>query len=293
MRYAAVEKLSAHHAVSVLCRMLGVQRSGYYAWRRGPSPRARQDRQLTELIRTVFVESRCTYGAPRVRAELAFAHGQRVGRKRVARLMRTAGLVGCHRRRRGGLTRRDPKAGPIPDLVARRFTAAEPDATWTADITQIPTGQGWLYLAVVLDVFSRRIVGWAMAEHMRTELVIDALAMAIRQRQPKVGVIHHSDQGSQYTSISFGQHARAAGVQPSVGAVGSCFDNAVTESFFATLECELIDRTRFTTRDQARSAVFDFIEGWYNHHRRHSYLGYLSPAEYERHHTNQPRYAAA
>jgi putative transposase len=208
-----------------------------------------------------------------------------VGRKRVARLMRAAGLIGCHRRRRHGLTRRDPQAMSAPDLVGRCFTATAPDRVWTADITYIPTWSGWLYLAVVLDVFSRRVVGWAMAEHLRTELVLDALDMAIWNRRPAEGLVHHSDQGCQYTSLAFGRRLRQAGLVASMGSVGDCYDNAVTESFFATLECELLDRSRFATRAQARTAVFDFIEGFYNPRRRHSTLGYLSPAEFERRHT--------
>jgi putative transposase len=199
--------------------------------------------------------------------------------------------VGCHRRRRRGLTRRDPQAAPAPDLVNRQFAAAAPDRVWTADITYIPTWSGWLYLAVVLDCYSRRVVGWAMAEHLRTELVIDALDMAIWRRRPDPGLVHHSDQGCQYTSLTFGRRLRQAGLVASMGTVGDAYDNAVTESFFATLECELLDRIRFATRTQARTAVFDYLEGFYNPHRRHSTLGYLSPADYEQSH--QPQYDAA
>jgi len=211
-------------------------------------------------------------------------HGLHVGRKRVARLMRAAGLVGCHRRRRRGLTRRDPQAAPAPDLVERAFTAQRPDQLWVADITYVPTWSGWLYLAVVLDVWSRRVVGWAMADHLRAELVVDALEMALWTRQPAAGLVHHSDQGCQYTSLAFGRRCREAAITPSMGSVGDCFDNAMAESFFATLECELLDRTRFATRTQARVAVFDYLEGFYNPHRRHSALNYLSPTDYERSH---------
>ena len=214
-----------------------------------------------------------------------------VGRKRVARLMRAAGLIGCHRRRRRGLTRRDPLAAPAPDLVNRQFTATAPDRVWTADITYIPTWSGWLYLAIVLDVYSRRVVGWAMADHLRTELVLDALDMAIWNRRPNPGLVHHSDQGCQYTSLAFGRRLREAGLVASMGSVGDCFDNAVTESFFATLECELLHRHRFRTRTEARVGVFDYLEGFYNSHRRHSALGQLSPSSFERSH--QPAYAAA
>jgi putative transposase len=189
--YRLIDAERAHHAVSRLCRVLGVSRAGYYAWQgRGPSARARQDATLTTKIRAIHERSRGTYGAPRVHAELRLDHGVRVARKRVARLMRTAGLAGCHRRRRRGLTRRDPQAAPAPDLVGRRFTAPAPDRVWTADITYIPTWAGWLYLAVVLDVYSRRVVGWAMATHLRTELVCDALEMAIWNRRPDPGLVH-------------------------------------------------------------------------------------------------------
>jgi putative transposase len=284
--YRLIEAEKAHHGVSRLCRVLGVSRAGFYAWQgRGPSARARQDAALTTKIRAIHERSRGTYGAPRVHAELRLDHGVHVSRKRVARLMRTAGLVGCHRRRGRGLTRRDPQAAQAPDLVGRDFTAQRPDQVWTADITYIPTWSGWLYLAVVLDVFSRRVVGWAMADHLRTELVLDALDMAIWNRRPNPGLVHHSDQGCQYTSLAFGRRLREAGLVASMGSVGDCYDNAVTESFFATLECELLDRSRFATRAQARTAVFDYLEGFYNPRRRHSTLGYLSPADFERRHT--------
>jgi HTH-like domain/Integrase core domain len=198
MTFRLIEQEKAHHAVSQLCRVLGVSRAGFYAWTRRPaSQRARQDATLTEQIRTIHQRSRATYGAPRIHAELRLDHGVQVGRKRVARLMRAAGLVGCHRRRRRrGLTRRDPQAAPASDLLNRDFTAQRPDQVWTADITYIPTWAGWLYLAVVLDVFSRRVVGWAMADHLRTELVLDALDMAIWNRRPQPGLVHHSDQGA-------------------------------------------------------------------------------------------------
>ena len=258
---------------------------------RPPSARARADQALTEQIRQIHTRSRATYGAPRVHAELRLDHDVRVGCKRVARLMRSAGLAGCHRRRRRGLTRRDPQATPAPDLVQRTFRAQAPDRLWTADITYVPTWSGWLYLAVVLDCYSRRVVGWAMTDHLRTELVIDALDMAIWNRRPTQGLVHHSDQGCQYTSLAFGRRLREAGLVASMGTVGDAYDNAVTESFFATLEFELLDRHRFRTHTEARMAVFDYLEGFYNPRRRHSALGYLSPADYERSH--QAGYAAA
>ncbi len=276
--------MSQHRAaypVATLCRMLEVSASGYYAWRsRAPSERARADAVLAAKIRAIRVHSRATYGVPRVHAELR-AEGTRVGRKRVARLMRRAGLEGASRRKRAWTTRRARDARPAPDLVARDFSAEGPDRLWVADITYIPTWAGFLYLAVVVDAWSRRIVGWAMASHLRTELVLDALNMALWQRRPQK-VIHHSDQGCQYTSIAFGLRCKEAGVRPSMGSVADCYDNAMCESFFATLECELLDRQRFRTQAEARMAVFDFIEGWYNPHRRHSSLDYASPIEYER-----------
>ena len=273
----------AQFSVSRMCEVLGVSRSGYYAWRaREPSARSRADGELTVRIRASHQHSRGTYGAPRIHEDLK-AEGVRIGRKRIARLMRAADLEGVSRRRRVRTTVRGDQTRPAPDLVQRHFTAEGPDRLWVADITYVPTWSGFLYLAVVLDVWSRRIVGWAMATHLLAELVLDALNMALDQRRPGE-VIHHSDQGSQYTSLAFGRRCREAGVCPSMGSVGDCYDNAMCESFFATLECELIDRSCFRTRAEARMAIFDYIEGWYNPHRRHSALGYLSPLEYERRH---------
>ncbi len=218
---------------------------------------------------------------PRVWAELRY-EGVYCSRKRVARLLRLAGLQGCHRRKGPRTTRRRADATPAPDLVKRDFAAAAPDQLWVADITYVSTWMGFLYLAVVLDVYSRRVVGWAMAEHLRTELVVEAVEMALWRRRPSHGVIHHSDQGSQYASLAFGRRLREAGMLPSMGSRGDCFDNAMAESFFATLECELLAQQRFPTRNAARLALFDYIEGFYNTHRRHSALDYLSPAAYER-----------
>jgi putative transposase len=264
-----------------MCRVLGVSPSGYYAWRhRKPSARARKDAELTEKIRSYHRASHETYGSPRIHAELA-DEGLRVGRKRVARLMRAAGLQGVSRRKGPRTTVRDAQSRPALDLVNRNFKAAAPNRLWVADITHVPTLVGFLYLAVVLDVFSRRIVGWSMANHMRTELVWDALEMACRQRRA-TQVIHHSDQGSQYTSVAFGHQCHRAQIRVSMGSVGDCYDNAMCESFFATLECEWLDRHRFQSHSEARMAIFSFIEGWYNPHRRHSGLDYLSPMAYER-----------
>lgn len=271
----------AKYSVRRMCRLLGVSPSGYYAGsRRSSSPSAQANAELLTRIRAIYERSRGTYGAPRIQAELR-AFGEPVSRKRVARLMREAGLRGASRRRPLPTTQRAAKSRPAPDLVKRDFAVEGRDRLWVADITYIPTGSGFLYLAVVVDAWSRRVVGWSMAPHLRTELVLEALNMALGQRRPQ-GVIHHSDQGSQYTSIAFGQRCREAGVRPSMGSVGDCFDNALCESFFATVECELLERRRFRTQVEARLAVFEFLEGWYNPHRRHSALGYLSPVEFER-----------
>jgi len=270
----------ANYPIATMCRLLDVSSSGYYAWsKRRRSRRAESDAVLLAEIWAAHAASGGTYGAPRIHAELA-AKGIHVGRKRVARLMRHAGLAGVCRRRFVVTTLRDG-GRQAPDLVERNFTAAAPDRLWVADVTYIPTWAGFLYLAVVLDACSRRIVGWSMATTLATQLVLDALNMALVRRRPK-NVIHHSDQGSQYTSIEFGRRCRDAGVHPSMGSVGDAYDNAMCESFFATLECELLARCRFRTPAEARSAVFAFIEGFYNPHRRHSSIGYLSPLDYER-----------
>jgi putative transposase len=272
-----------------MCRVLDVSASGYYAWLdRAASRRVRQDEVLIERIRSIHTRSRGTYGAPRIHAELA-AIGTLVGRKRVARLMRAAGLAGVSRRKGCVTTVRDVTQRRAPDLVERNFVAKAPNDLWVADITYVPTWAGFLYLAVVLDAWSRRVVGWAMANHLRTDLVVEALNMALWQRRPD-DVIHHSDQGCQYASIAFGGRCREAGVRPSMGSAGDAYDNAMCESFFATLECELIDRTTFRTQAEAQMALFEFIEGWYNPHRRHSGLSYESPMRFE--HLNWPEKSA-
>ena len=272
----------ARFPIATMCRVLGVSESGFHAWAsRAPSARTRSDAALLERIGAFHASSHGTYGAPRIQADL-IASGVRVGKKRIARLMRTAGIVGVSRRRFVVTTTRDG-ARQAPDLVDRTFVANAPNRLWVADITYIPTWSGFLYLAVVLDVFSRRIVGWSMSTTLHADVVLAALNMALAQRKPK-GVIHHSDQGSQYTSIQFGNRCREAGVRPSMGSVGDCYDNAMAESFFATLECELLDRRRFKTQAEARMATFAFIEGFYNPRRRHSSLGYLSPVAFEKQH---------
>jgi putative transposase len=256
--------------VRTMCHVLGVSASGYYAWRdRAPSRRKLANAVLTEKIRQVHADSHETYGMPRVRAEL-IDQGLQVSRQRVARLMRQHGIRGVSRRR-GFIvtTQRDRRQGKAPDLVQRRFQAEGPNQLWVADMTYVPTWAGFIYLAVVLDAWSRRVVGWAIGETMTAELVLAALNMALQQRKPD-SVIHHSDQGSQYTSVAFGERCKRMGVRPSMGSVGDAYDNAMAESFFASLECELIERKSWQTKTEARLALFTYIEGWYNPRRRHS-----------------------
>jgi putative transposase len=263
-----------------MCRVLGVSPSGYYDWtKREPSGRDLEDAYLTNTIFDKHAASRGTYGAPRIHQDL-IEEGHRVGRKRVARLMREAGIRGVCRRKSRRTTIRSKTTSQVPDRVKREFQADGPDQLWVADVTYIPTWAGFLFLAVVIDVWSRKVIGWSMATHMRTELVMNALNMAITTRQPG-DVIHHSDHGSQYTSLAFGRRCEALGIQLSMGSVGDCFDNAMAESFFASLECELIDRSVFRTTKEARLAVFDYIEGFYNPQRRHSSIGMMSPVRFE------------
>ena len=271
----------AKFAVRTLCRVLGVSPSGYYAWRdRPPSARDIENQRLLERMREIHVFSRETYGRPRMYAELR-DDGWLVNHKRVGRLMSLDGLQGASRRRKWRTTKRAKDVRPAPDLVERDFAVDGPDQLWVADITYVPTWSGFLYLAVVVDAWSRRVVGWSMETHLRTELVLQALNMALWQRKPD-NVIHHSDQGTQYTSIAFGLRCKEAGVRPSMGSVGDAYDNALCESFFATLETELIERRSFRNQAEARMAVFDFIEAWYNPHRRHSALAHMSPLNYEK-----------
>jgi putative transposase len=276
-----VEQERATFPVTTMCRVLGVSASGYWAWRqRGPSLRALADAALGEAIREAHRRSRGTYGSPRVHVELRES-GMPCSRKRVARLMREQGLRGVHRRRSLATTVRDREARPAADLVARDFSVPGPDRLWVADITELPTWQGPLYLASVLDAWSRRAVGWSMGPSATAVLVTRALDMALLARRPAAGLIHHSDQGCQYTSLAFGRRLREAGISASMGSVGDSYDNAMAESFFASLETELIDRSVWRTHHEARLAVFDWIETFYNRVRRHSALGYLAPAEYE------------
>jgi putative transposase len=269
--------------VATMCQVLGVSTSGYYAWRaRKPSKRAVEDAGLTELISEIHASSWGAYGSPMIHQELA-EKGYAIGRKRVARLMQAAGLRGVCRRKKVWTTCRDQSVRPAPDLVDRDFSADGPNRLWVADITHISTWTQPIYLAVVLDVWSRRVVGWSMATSLHRKVVLDALDAAVQQRKP-TAVIHHSDQGSQYTSLDFGSRCKTYGVDVSMGSVGDCYDNALCESFFATLECELLDRFRFNNPAHAKRSVFRWIEGWYNPSRRHSSLGRISPAEFERRH---------
>lgn len=291
-RFRFVEQEKASYPVRVLCSALGVSPSGYYAWRsRGPSARARSDTELAAEIRCSHARSRGTYGVPRVHADLADA-GHHVSRKRVARLMKRDHLAGVHRRRFVRTTIRDEHAAPFPDLVDRDFTATGPDRLWVADITALPTRAGPCYLASIVDAWSRRVVGWSMASHMRAELVTAALDAAIVHRRPGTDLVHHSDHGSQYTSLAFGRRLRESGIAASMGSVGDCYDNAMAESFFATLETELIDRSDWAGPAEARAAVFEYIEVFYNRIRRHTSLGKLSPEQFEERYRSAPAVAA-
>ncbi len=283
MIYPVVRELAADGMpVATACRVLGVSTSGYYEWDSRPvSDRGWEQAHLLEAIRGAHTASYGTYGHRRVHAELVLGRRLQVSHGRVERLMRSAGLHGVHRRRSRGCTRRNHAATSSVDLVERDFRPDAPDRLYVADITQHRTSEGWYYLAVVLDCFSRRVVGWAMADHLRSELVVDALQMALWNRRPKPGTIFHSDHGAQYTSWAFGHRLREAGLLGSMGSIGDCFDNSVAESFFATLQTELLDRSTWPTRERLAQAVFGFIEGFYNPRRRHSTLGYLSPADYE------------
>jgi putative transposase len=271
----------------VACRLLKVSRSGYYEWKdRPPSVRDQENELLLKHIEKIHAESRTTYGSPRVHAELTIGLGLPVNLKRVARLMRQAGIAGLYRRRRRGCTVRDPHAEPAVDLVNRQFTVQAPNRLWVTDITEHPTAEGRLYCAAVLDAYSRRIVGWSIAEHIRTELVLDALGMAIIRRSPDHGeTILHSDHGTQYTSWAFGQRIRNAGLLGSMGSVGDCYDNAMMESFWGTLQLEVLDRKSWSTRDELATAIFEWIECWYNPKRRHSGIGMHSPIDFEKQHT--------
>lgn len=280
--YRIISAERASFPVSVMCEVLGVSRPGFHQWEhRVPSDRALSDAWLTEKITDIHERARGVYGSRRVQAELRLGQGIQVSRRRVQRLMRAAGISGLVKVKKGRTTIRVPGVRVADDLVERQFQPAAPNVLWVADITYLRTWEGWLYLAAVQDAFSRMIVGWAMAEHMRSELVVDALKMGLHRRRPEEGLIHHSDAGSQYVSLAFGQQARDAGIAVSMGSKGDAFDNAVAESFFATIKKELVHRQSWPTRRDLGSAVFEYVEAFYNRQRRHSTLGYLSPEEYE------------
>jgi transposase InsO family protein len=264
-----------------MCTELGVSRSGYYAWRTAaPSKRARDDAELIAIIKTLHATGRGNPGVRRIRAGLAAA-GHKMSHKRVRRLMKAAGLQGRHPRRWRRTTTPGERPVPAPDLVGRDFTAAEPNTRWVGDITYIKTWDGWAYLATVIDLHSRKVVGWAMADHTRTDLVTDALEMAINRRDPPGKAIFHSDRGTQYTSKEFDRYCRRNGIRRSHGRTGNCYDNAVAESFFATYKKELIHTRPWPTLAKLRHETYDWIENYYNTTRRHSTLGYLTPREYE------------
>lgn len=276
----------ANHKIATLCRVLEVSTSGFYAWRARPLSRhARDDAFLGIVIEAIHSASRGTYGAPRIQAELSLGHGIGCSKKRVARLMASRRLSGCHRRRRRALTR--PGSLRAPDLVARSFERSAPNQLWVTDLTYVPTSHGFSYLAAVIDTYSRAVVGWALASTPGAQVAIDALEAATRTRNPGPGLVVHSDRGTQFTSVGFAESCARVGARRSMGRVGSCYDNAVAESFFATLERELLDQTSLADRDHAWAAIDDFVDAFYNRRRRHSHLGYVSPLDYERKNASQ------
>jgi len=280
--YRFIQAERANYPVTIRCRVLHLARSGYYAWaRRRVSARATADKALTDQIAPIHARSRHTDGTPRVHAALR-ASGVRCGSRRVAHQPRAAGLAGCHRRRRTRTTVPDPARVPAPNLVARDCTAAGPDRLWIGDSTYSATWEGWRSLAVLLDAHSRRVVGWAMADHLRAALALDALAMALGSRRPAAGLIHHTDRGGQYAAIAYQEALAAREITASMSRAGDCYDNAMAESFFATLKAELVDTRPWPTRQAARQAIFAWIEVFYNRQRLHSALGYRSPVAFER-----------
>jgi putative transposase len=281
LRFIAARR--TEHSIVLMCRVLEGSRSGYHAWHRRPlSAREVDDARLTRRIRELFPKRRGVYGSPRIWSDLTVDDGERISRKRVERLMRLAGLSASPTKKWRGTTLRVPGVRVADDLVDRKFAAGAPNRVWVADITYLRSWEGWLYLVAVQDLYSRRIVGWSMQDHMRSELVTDALEMALAHRRPDPGLVWHSDQGSQFVSLAFGQKARAAGIAQSMGSKGDCFDNAVAESFFATLKKELVHRRSWPTKNELRAEIFDYIEVFYNRERRHSTLGQRAPAEYEK-----------
>jgi putative transposase len=284
VRFRFIEDHRQQYPVSLLCELLNVSVSGYYAWRKRPmSQHQREDGQLAKRIQVAYDTNRGVYGSPRIHAEL-LAQGIRCARKRVARLMREGELVARRPRHRTITTRSDPSARFAPNGLNRDFTAIRPNEKWTGDITAIWTYEGWLYLAAVLDLFSRRVVGWAMAASADEPLVERALRMALLQRRPQAGLLHHTDRGCQYTSTPYQALLADRGITVSMSRKGTCWDNAAMESFFGTLKSECVELTSFQTRIQARQAVFEFVECFYNRVRRHSSLEYISPVAFEQLH---------
>jgi transposase InsO family protein len=282
VKFEFIHAQKAHFPVEFMCEQLEVSRSGFYAWSQRPeSAHQQEDQELAAEVEKVHRDSRGTYGSPRVHAELR-ARGRKVSRKRVARLMEQQKLEARPKRRFVRTTDSSHGLPVAPNVLERDFSPSQPNSTWATDITYVWTGEGWLYLDVVLDLFSRRVVGWAMSEHIDTQLVLSGLQMALEGRQPPQGLLHHSDRGSQYASFDYQQALADQGIQPSMSRKGNCWDNAVAESFFSTLKMELVYRTSFATRQEARAAIFEYIEVFYNRLRRHSTLGYLSPVDYER-----------
>ena len=295
MKYRLIDEEKAYYPVSRLARALDITRAAYYARSKRPlSRRAAEDTRLKEQIRRVYADSHELYGAPKIHMELKLAGGVAVGRKRVARLMRELGICGVSKRR-STRRRQSPRAEAqaAPDLVKRRFSATAPNQLWVADITYIETWEGYLFLAAVMDVHTKRIVGWSMRDDLKADIVVDALGMAATLRRPAPGLIHHSDRGGQYRSLALGKTLRETGIMASMGSRGDAYDNAAAESFMSTIKSECVRRQTFKTRSQARLAVFTYIEGFYNPHRRHSAIGYLSPIEYETMLNDEPQTAVA
>jgi transposase InsO family protein len=281
MKYQFIEQNKQEFPIVVMCRVLGVSESGFYAWRKRPeSPHARKDADLTTQIQALFVHARGLYGSPRIFADLKDL-GVRTSRKRVARLMRANGLDARRKPWSPMTTKSNPKHSFAPNLLQQDFTASRPNAKWTGDITYVPTREGWLYLAVMLDVFSRRVIGWAMSSRCDELLVETAFNMAVARRKPRPGLLHHTDRGSQYTSQAYQQLLSQVEITVSMSGKGNCYDNAMTESFFGTVKDECVHRTVFPTREDARRSLFEYLEVFYNRQRRHSSLEYLSPVQFE------------
>ena len=281
MKYECIERRRSRYPVRMMCQLLNVSRSGYYAWRDRPeSDRAKTDRTLMPKIKRIHEASQGTYGSPRVRAEL-IDEGVHIGRRKVARLMRLARLRGCPKRRFRVTTKREPTHPVAKNLLKQNFSAQAPNQLWVSDITYVSTRRGWLYLAVVMDLYSRRVVGWSMSRWMSRGMVVSALKMAIDARQPEPGLIHHSDRGAQYTSDDFRSELAKHGIACSMSSTGNCYDNAVVESFFGVLKRERVNRVRYRNREEARRDLFNYIEVFYNRKRRHGYCGNMSPADFE------------